>query len=93
MRLPRLLVMACGGVVVLSAGCGGGGSGGGAAQDPLAQGRASLSQLVSGQTATNAQTLQSALDLYNQALQQSPNSPEANFGAAILLEVRPEYGV
>src|SRR5579863_3367769 len=81
-RLRLLAGLALGLAVVC--GCGGGGGASGAG-DPLTQARAALNRLSSGQEPTNQQTLQSILDLFQQALQQDPNSPEARFGAAICL--------
>ncbi len=66
-------------------GCGGSGSGPAANSNPLAGGRAALKQLAANTTNPSTQSLQSALTLFQQALQQNPNSSEAHFGAAVCL--------
>ena len=65
-------------------GCGSGG-GGSSSQNALVEGRSAMNALAAEQTPANAQTLQQALDLFLQALQQDPNSSEAHFGAAVCL--------
>lgn len=66
-------------------GCGGGSGSSGPTANPLADGRAALTQMASNTTTTSTQSLQSALTLFQQALQQNPNSSEAHFGAAVCL--------
>ncbi len=63
-------------------GCGGGG-GSSSTANPLAAGRTALNQVASGQKTASGEALQSIFDLFTQALQQDPNSSEANFGAAV----------
>ena len=65
-------------------GCGGG-SGTPQLNSPLEQGRAALTQLASSQKPTTTQTLQSAWELFQQAVQQDPNSSLAHFGDAVML--------
>jgi len=83
MRLARLLSL--GVAAILLFGCGGGGGGTSGTGNALTRGQSGLNALASGQQPTNQQTLQSILDLFQQALQQDPNSAEAHFGAAICL--------
>lgn len=66
-------------------GCGGGGGTAAPSGNPLANGRAALNRVASGKQAADTPTLQSILTLFQQALQQDPNSSEAHFGIAICL--------
>ncbi len=72
-----------GGIAFTLWGCGGGGSSPLSAGNALLQGRAALNNMSSGQQPATAATLQSALALFQQALQQQPGDPQANFGAAV----------
>ena len=65
-------------------GCGGG-NGPVANSNALVNGRAALTQLATNTSSASTQSLQSALSLFLQALQQNPNSSEAHFGAAVCL--------
>ena len=84
MKQIRLLLV---GAAALSLfGCGGGGSApAGTSGNFLANGRAALNSLASGTQPTSSQSLQSALDLFQQATQQDPNSSEAHWGMAVCL--------
>jgi hypothetical protein len=64
-------------------GCGGGG--GGQNTNALTIGRSQLNKLAAGEQPTTTQNLQSALDLFLQAVRNDPASPEANFGAAVCM--------
>ncbi len=70
-------------LAVVLTGCGGGSGGGGTSA--LTAGRSALNSLSSGSTSVTPTSLQSALSLFQTALQQSPNDPQANFGAAVCL--------
>ncbi len=64
-------------------GCGGGSGGGGTSS--LTAGRAALNSISSGTTTVSPASLQSALTLFQTALQQTPGDPQANFGSALCL--------
>ena len=66
------------------AGCGGGGGAAGSGNS-IALGRAALNILSSGTQPATTSTLQSAVTLFQQALQQNSSDPNANFGSAICL--------
>ncbi len=66
------------------AGCGGGGGAAGSGNS-IALGRAALNSLSSGTQPATTSTLQSAVTLFQQALQQNSSDPNANFGSAICL--------
>lgn len=86
MKISRLISVGFGTAILCSfAGCGGGGGSDSSGQNALVQGRAAMNALAAEQTPANAQTLQQALDLFVQALQQDPGSAEAHFGAAVCL--------
>ena len=84
MRTHRHLLLATLAGLAL-AGCGGGSTGGGQVQDPLASGRAALNRVASGASASDTTTLQGILAMFQQAIQQKPDSTEAHFGAALCL--------
>ena len=82
MKKARLFIIGASALALW--GCGGGG-GPVANSNSLAGGRAALTQLAANTTTASTQSLQSALALFQQALQQDPNSSEAHFGAAVCL--------
>lgn len=81
MKKARLLLVGASALALW--GCGGGGSA--SNTNPLVGGREALTQLASNKTVTTTGSLQSALTLFQQALQKDPNSSEAHFGAAVCL--------
>lgn len=83
MRKARLFLVGASALTLW--GCGSGGGGPVANSHALVDGRAALNQLASNATPASTQSLQSALTLFQQALQQNPNSSEAHFGAAVCL--------
>jgi hypothetical protein len=85
---PRLVLAAL--TAMALAGCGGGSGGGGTtgtppSGDPLASGRAALNRVASGASPSDTATLQGILAQFQQALQQKPNSADAQFGIALCL--------
>ena len=84
MKKARLLLVGASALTLW--GCGGGASSSGGNSSALVNGRAALQKLAStGSASPSAQSLQSALTLFQQALAQNPNSSEAHFGAAVCL--------
>lgn len=83
MKKARLLLV--GAAALTLWGCGGGSGPSGSTANPLVSGREALTQMASNTTTTSTQSLQSALALFQQALQKDPNSSEAHFGAAVCL--------
>ncbi len=91
MKKARLLLVGASAALSLW-GCGGG-NGPVGQSNPLASGRAALTQLASNTSTPTTQSLQSALTLFQQALTQNPNSSEAHFGAAVCLMGADAQGV